>query len=278
MFKNFFIKNPPVTKVSLSANEWASVLEKKYSGLQEKGSVMDRESIRINSLNDIQSMMNLNEQTAKEKYNPESVCLDLYRNHPEMAIYYAKNKIKALLSTPTLSSEKQLAWFTNTLDILQCNNPKVSEFFAALAGQSITNTGGNMISLLCLLANEKWIPQLNLKNKTAKIEAYHHENEIHYRIKIPIQNVLKNDGEMMVEIENANQTPIGFIGMHLKVNDNKNGEPQFRVVYEIESNNEVFRQKIVQPLNNKLQEVRHEAKPSNSKSLENHWDKSHRVK
>lgn len=286
--KKLFGSKTPVTQVSLSANELVSVLDKKYAlkPSSKNLALEEVDQIRKDAVNTYKNLVHLNLETAKENAQKKftsvaqqsneneaereqssleakiqsDVAKDLIRYKPEIQLYKNK-KICAQLATPNIQDqEAQLAWFKNTMEILEGNNPRVTEFFSYLAQQNMMNSAGNMVQLLCKLENDSWIPKFINNKKASKIIA--DENEINFYIKTPIDYVTNSEEEV---IKNKDDSPIGSVTIHLKVDTDKQNEPRHRIVYYLTATNEEFRKKIVQPLYDKVEQVRKESmKPSAS--------------
>lgn len=263
LFGQLFGIMPQVSKVSLSANELVLALAKTQEVKQGKSKEANSgymEQTRIDSINTFNELINLTPGIAKEKYNHDSTSIDLNRNKPLIEVHHANKSIETY-GTPTIEDkDRRIIWFNITMERLKGSNPKVGEYFSYIAGQNITNSGGNMVQLLCMLQNQNFLPKVLNNKKSSKIIA--NENSINFYIKVPIGSIKDmNDVENNV-IENKDASPIGSVSIHLQVDLDKNNEPRHHISYILDSNNEEFRKTIVQPLYNKVHEIRNKAKSS----------------
>ncbi|CEG57541.1 hypothetical protein [Legionella fallonii] len=269
MFNKLFKTKPHVKNVNFSIGELIGALNQRCSashGQQQQETIHDPENMLREHINTYNQLKNLNIDTAKENYSLTNICIDLYRNKPEIKIYKNKKQIALLGGIIAEQTEGQLRWLQETMESLAGEKPIQGEYFSYLAGQNVTNSGGNMVELLCKSANVNWIPQFSTKDKSATISA--DENGINYFIKIPIRSI-KNFHNIETPVIANLDSPIGYVSIHLQVSMDKQNQPCHRITYSLESNNEEFRKKIVQPLYDDLQKAyKHGMKTKEIETLE----------
>ncbi|KTD19586.1 hypothetical protein [Legionella londiniensis] len=272
LFKYF--TTPPVTKVTLSSNELILALDK-YPVKQEKNATVNIAEMRENTKQQFQALEHLTLETAQQKYPHESVSFDLCRDAPDLTVYKNKKEIVQLPSV-RVNEQKREAWFHDTLEILKNyqKETKLVDYFSHMASQNVMNSGGNMMQQLARLANKEWMPVVAKGTATAKISA--NEKGMLYSKRIPIQSIVSTSDPETPVIANENKSPIACITTHLTIYADKMGIPRHRLTYEVESQNEQFRQNILQPLYKNLEKVRQETATSKQPSQDikdslEHW-------